>query len=183
MPEVLTRLANPGRCLKEVPGLSFKAEASEGQITALIQCLSDTGADPLIQPAPTQERPPARSRAQQGADTSCWPQLRRSLAPLRVSASADMHLCIYACTDGPRGSSSGAEECERVPGQRIKPQIKGRRRNCRISQLLTGGGGGWRALWLESLILNNLAVAFAPVLVGVGVLVLAASIIHMQLTA
>lgn len=91
MPEVLTRLATPGRCLKEVPGLSFKAEASEGQITALIQCLSDTGADPLIQPAPTQERAGAPTSTQQGADTSCWPQLRRSLAPLRVWASADMH--------------------------------------------------------------------------------------------
>lgn len=43
--------------------------------------------------------------------------------------------------------------------------------------------GGGSSLWLESLILNNLAVVFTPVLVGVGVLVLAASIIHMQLTA
>lgn len=97
-----------------------------------------------------------------------------------------MHLCIYACTDGPRGNSSGAEECERVPGQRIKPQIKGRRRNCRISQRLAGFGGeeeGGSSLRLESLILNNLAVVFTPVPVGVGVLVLAASIVHMQLTA
>lgn len=46
-----------------------------------------------------------------------------------------------------------------------------------------GGGGGGSALWLDSLILNNLAVVLAPVLVGVGVLVLPASIIHMQLTA
>lgn len=56
MPEVLTRLANPRRCLnargEEVPFLSFRAEASKGEITALIQCLSDTGADPLIQAAP-----------------------------------------------------------------------------------------------------------------------------------
>lgn len=59
---------------------------------------------------------------------------------------------------------------------------KRKSRSCRISQLLTGEGGG-SALWLDSLILNNLAVVLAPVLVGVGVLVLPASIIHMQLTA
>lgn len=180
MSEVLARLANPGRCLKEVPGLGFKAEASEGQITALIQCLSDTGADPVIQPAPTQERPPAGRRHQLLASAASQPQ---SPARFGERRHAFMHLCMHRWSE---------REQLRRGGMRARSWAETQTANQRQAQKLPDlpapnwiwrGGGGRSALWLESLILNNLAVVFAPVLVGVGVLVLPASIIHMQLTA
>lgn len=90
MPEVLTRLANPWQVLEREVRRGPVSEARQGQITALIQRLSDTGADPLIQPAPVCLLQPGcqqalntqHTRTRQGADTSCWPQLRRRPAPV-----------------------------------------------------------------------------------------------------
>lgn len=151
---------------EEVPGLSFKAKASEGQITALIQCLSDTGADPVIQPAPTQERPTARSRAQTpAAGLSC---VAASLPCVfrGERRHAFMHLCMHRWSE---------REQLRRGGMRARSWAENQTANQRQAQKLPDlpapswiwrrgreGGGGGSSLWLESLILNNLAVVFAP---------------------
>lgn len=85
MPEVRRRLANPGRrCCFSVSRL----RPVKGEITALIQCLSDTGADPIIQAAslPATPRHPTHEHTP-GTDTSCWPQLCRRLG----------RVCLYKC--------------------------------------------------------------------------------------
>lgn len=68
----------------------------KGEITALIQCLSDTGADPVIQAAPVCLLQPASLPAAPRhpthehtpvTDTSCRPQLCRRLG----------RVCLYKC--------------------------------------------------------------------------------------